>query len=171
MAVIGQAVKSPSDTMAMIIRVFIVVLVNRFYPTMSVNGGSTVNLAGYLGLPLTSWPVCTILHPLEVNPGSRCVGPQLSYSLSVGFLVFVELCMAVGSLTQETTWVFSLTTPVYGRCFDPARWWMYRWRLGKKSTSKRQILLVSCRVVLDGLRSSDPDGDSLRKEPVRYCRS
>ena len=74
--------------------------------------------------------------------------------------------MAVGNLTQETTWVFSLTTPVYGRCFDPARWWMYRWRSGKKSTSKRQILLVSCRVVLDGLRSSDPDGDSLRKEPA-----
>jgi len=74
--------------------------------------------------------------------------------------------MAVGNLSRETTWVFSLTTPVYGRCFDPARWWMYRWMSGKKSTSKRQILLVSCGVVLDGLRSSDPYGDSLRKEPA-----
>jgi hypothetical protein len=141
--------------MAMIIRVFIVVLVNRFYPNMVGQWGKYCQLGRILGPTLDVVARLYDSPSVGSQPRESMCRPTIVYSLSVGFLVFVELCMAVGNLTQETTWVFSLTTPVYGRCFDPARWWMYRWRSGKKSASKRQILLVSCRVVLDGLRSSD----------------
>jgi hypothetical protein len=52
-AVVGQAVKSPSDKMATIIRVFMVVLVvRRFQCTMSVKGRSDVNPTRFLALPL-----------------------------------------------------------------------------------------------------------------------
>jgi hypothetical protein len=52
-AVVGQAVKSPSDSkMAMIIRVFMVVLVRRFHCTMSVKGRSDVKPTRFSALPL-----------------------------------------------------------------------------------------------------------------------
>ena len=51
-AVVGQAVKSPSDTMAMIICMFIVVPVWRLYSTMSVEGGNGVNPARFVAFPL-----------------------------------------------------------------------------------------------------------------------
>jgi hypothetical protein len=51
-AVVGQAVKSPSDKMAMIIRVFIIVLVRRFNCTMSVKGRSDVTPTRFLAPPL-----------------------------------------------------------------------------------------------------------------------
>jgi hypothetical protein len=52
-ALIGQAVKSPSNKPAMIIRVFMVVLVvRRFHCTMSVKGRSDVKPTRFLALPL-----------------------------------------------------------------------------------------------------------------------
>lgn len=51
-AVVGQAVKSPSDKTVMIIRIFMVVLVRRFHCTMSVKGGSGVNSAKFMVFPL-----------------------------------------------------------------------------------------------------------------------
>lgn len=51
-AVVGQAVKSPSDKRVMMIRSLKVSLVCSFDFTMSINEESTVNLGRFLILPL-----------------------------------------------------------------------------------------------------------------------
>ena len=51
-AVVGQAVKSPSDKTAMMIRSLMVILVCSFNFTMSINEECTVNLGKFLILPL-----------------------------------------------------------------------------------------------------------------------
>ena len=51
-AAVGQAVKSPSDKMAMMIRILMVILIGSFNFTMSLNEECTVNLGRFLILPL-----------------------------------------------------------------------------------------------------------------------
>ena len=51
-AAVGQAVKSPSDKTAMMIRVLMVILIGSFNVTMSLNEECTDNLGRFLILPL-----------------------------------------------------------------------------------------------------------------------
>jgi len=51
-AVVGQAVRSPSDKTAMVIRVFMVIIIRRFHCTMPVKRGSGVNPERFLAYPL-----------------------------------------------------------------------------------------------------------------------
>ena len=67
-AVVGQAMKSPSDKTAMMIHVFIVILVRRLYFTMWAKGRNSANLARLLAYPLTWWLVCRILPFVGSQP-------------------------------------------------------------------------------------------------------